>query len=397
MPPKAKYLIVSHAFPPMTGGIANIMESIAQALPPEDLMVLSPSKSNRKGYAHSEPDPSVVKQHDAAYPFPVQRITFSVQNKYKAFISMCWLNLWALWLALRCKSEYVYYSLSYPVGLLAPLFPLIGKKYIVHVYGSELFRKRTGLALLWQRYIYRKAYKVVAISHWTRKALIDFGVSPEKIEVVYPRVNPARFAEPKDLASFVKQEGLEGKRVLLTVAHLIHRKGQHLVLEALPELIRRHPDVLYVIVGVGPDETKLKGMAASYGIQEHVYFPGNRDQIAFFHACDIFVMPSLYITKPRGDIESFGIVYVEANLCKKPSVGANNGGMPEAIQAEKTGCLVETGSVEDLVGTLDRLLQNPEYAKKLGEQGYMRAVHELTQESLPNELQNKLFVLRQRA
>ena len=384
-------IIVSHTFPPLTGGIANIMESVANALPNDNIVVIAPWKSNRIGYEHTEPEYDTLKSHDAIYPFHVERIRFSVKNKIFAFISMMWLNVYALLRSCQLSSAYIYYSLSYPVGIAAPLLKFLGKKYIIHVYGSELFRKRSKVSLAWQRFIYRRAHKIVAISNWTKNALIEFGAPADKIVVIHPRISPDRFMCPIGIEEFRVVEDLVNKKVLLTVAHVIHRKGQHLVIQALPELIKRHPDLIYVIVGGGPDEQSLRQLVQKLGVHDHVRFPGNRDQIKFFHTCDIFVMPSLYITEPRGDIESFGIVYIEANLCQKPVIGANNGGIPDAIIDGETGLLINTGDVDDLVEKIDTLLTDKQLANKLGKQGYMRAINELSQASLSEELKDKVF------
>ncbi len=387
----ADCIVVTHTFPPLTGGIANVMESIANAQPSNHVVVITPWKNSRKGYEHTEPDTDYIKDRDATYPFRVERIRFSVKYKVLAFISMFWLNIYALLRSVQLSSTYIHYSLCYPVGMIAPLFNFIGKKYIIHAHGSELFIKRSKIALSWQRYIYRKAYKIVAVSTWTKNALIEFGAPEDRIVVIHPRLTPERFKCPSELHEFCIEENLVNKKVILTVAHIIHRKGQHLVIQSLPELVKRHPDLVYVIVGGGPDEDSLKLLAKKQGVLDYVRFPGNRDQIKFFHACDIFVMPSLYITKPRGDIESFGIVYIEANLCEKPVIGANNGGIPEAVIDGQTGLLINTGDVNDLVEKIDILLSDDKLASKLGKQGYRRAINELSQASLTKELNDKVF------
>src|SRR5262249_30414488 len=148
-----------------------------------------------------------------------------------------------------------------------------------------------------------------------------------------------------------------GKQILLTVARLDARKGHETVLNALPEVLKRHPDTVYIIVGDGPERSKLEELTKSLNLTAHVKFAGRvseADLLAYYHACNLFVQPNRRM--PDGDDEGFGLVFIEAGACCKPVIGGRSGGVPEAIQEGVTGLLVDGNSVKQTQDAIVRLL-----------------------------------------
>jgi phosphatidylinositol alpha-1,6-mannosyltransferase len=90
---------------------------------------------------------------------------------------------------------------------------------------------------------------------------------------------------------------------------------------------------------------------------------------------DVFVMPSREILE-ENDVEGFGVVFLEANACGKPTIGGQSGGVQDAVVDGITGLLVDPNNPEELANALARLLTDHELAKRLGEQGRLRVVHE---------------------
>ena len=118
--------------------------------------------------------------------------------------------------------------------------------------------------------------------------------------------------------------------------------------------------------GEGPHRDELEAMARSRGITSKVKFLGRRSDVAeLISLCSLLVLPSL--------AESFGFVLVEAMSLGKTVVASTTGGIPEVVDHEKTGLLVPLADSEQLAGAISRVLQSPEWARELGEEGRKRA------------------------
>lgn len=385
-------LVVAPDFPPVVGGVSRILEDVCDALPAEDVHVLAPWGVNYAWHeAYDMPDKSAARQFDSARPYRVTRAWYSMKSPLRTLFSVAWFGALTLKLAVREKPALVYFGQPYPIGLIGLAVWLLGVRYVVHTYGSELVRPRSRVASWLHRTVLKRAFRVIAISRWGKQTLSAMGAPRDRVVVIHPKVDVARFATPPDLEEFKKREGLEGKRVILTVSRVAYRKGQHLVVEAMPEVIRRFPDAVYVVAGTGPDEEKLERLAAENGVGDHVLLVGNRDIVSFYHACDVFILPSLYIQKPIGDIESFGIVYIEAGACGKPVIGSNNGGIPDAVADGESGLLIETGSVEAIADALNKLLGDPGLRERLGRQGRARVLRSFTLDKYKDDLRELIL------
>jgi glycosyltransferase involved in cell wall biosynthesis len=195
--------------------------------------------------------------------------------------------------------------------------------------------------------------KVLSVSDYSRRELTkNGGVALDRIDLLPCALDPvwqAQYApRPDDAPS------RPGSPTLLTVARLAaseRYKGVDSVLRALPEVLKAVPDLRYDIVGDGDDRPRLEALARELGVSEHVRFRGRLfpDELAAAYTdCTLFVMPSSH--------EGFGIVFLEAALFGKVSIGGRHGGTPEVVEDGVTGCLVEREDVADLTCQIVRLL-----------------------------------------
>ncbi len=159
---------------------------------------------------------------------------------------------------------------------------------------------------------------------------------------------------------------------VLFVGRLERRKGIHTLLEAIPSVIARNPNVEFTIAG---DDTLPNEDGVPYRIAYRGYLKKNRAwrKIRFlgevsderlqeeYSRCDIFAAPSLY--------ESFGIVYIEAMAWGKPVIGCRSGGIAEVVEHEKSGLLIEPGDTDQLAEAILRLADSPELRREFGECG----------------------------
>lgn len=208
---------------------------------------------------------------------------------------------------------------------------------------------------------------VIAVSEATRRIMIDMeGVPGDLITTVYNGMNPLGKPAAESVARARQALGLGQEPVLLMLARLHEEKGHRFLFEALPEIESRVGPVTLLLGGEGPHRRELEAMARSRGIEDRVRFLGRRSDVAeLISLCSLLVLPSL--------AESFGFVLVEAMSLGKAVVATTTGGIPEVVDHEKTGLLVPPADSEQLAEAICRILQSPEWAREMGDEGRKRA------------------------
>jgi phosphatidylinositol alpha-1,6-mannosyltransferase len=164
-----------------------------------------------------------------------------------------------------------------------------------------------------------------------------------------------------------------GDILLLSVGRLQRRKGHDIAIQAIATLRTRLPNLRYVIAGDGEERSRLERLAADLNVQDRVFFAGivsDADLPAFYAACDIFLLPNRV---DEGDIEGFGIVFLEAAASGKPVIGGNNGGVPEAVDRDVTGLLVDGADVWAVAAAIADLATSEERRGRMGLAGRVRA------------------------
>jgi N-acetyl-alpha-D-glucosaminyl L-malate synthase BshA len=242
---------------------------------------------------------------------------------------------------------------------------MLGKKTIVqiHTAGSgeaddvgQLRLRRSGMAVLWAL---RGADAVVSISRAMTAELqaLDLKGLLAFIPSIVSLGDHARY-EP---APVVRQRlGLPSGPLVTCVARLTPQKAHDILLRAWPMVLSRYPDAHLVLVGSGPEETRLRRLADSLGITGRVYFAGEQREVApYLAASDVFVLPSR--------AEGLGLALMEAMSAGLPCVASRVGGIPDLIEDGQNGLLVEPEDVAGLAKALLKLLEDRKLAKKLGD------------------------------
>ena len=157
--------------------------------------------------------------------------------------------------------------------------------------------------------------------------------------------------------------------VLLLLGRVVREKGFDLALEALPAILRRHPQARLVVAGAGPALPELQALISSCGLQEHVRLLGwvEPEQVpALINTATLVLVPSRWR-------EAFGLVALQGASQARPVVAARVGGLPEVVADGETGLLVPKEEPAALAEAVLKLLAEPELAIRLGEQGRRRA------------------------
>ena len=283
------------------------------------------------------------------------------------------------------KVDMVLISHILPMGYLALIYKKIfGIPYIVFTHGMDIVNPRENKwKTFWMKKIIKNARGVVANSEFTRAEILKLGAKKEKTAVVYPCPN-------RNIKVLRFKGGFQGKKVILSVGRLVKRKGVDKVIEAMPKILESAPEAVYFIVGKGPYKEELLELKNKLNLGDSVIFAEDTrdEEMNFFYASsDIFAMPS---RRMGGDVEGFGIVYLEAALFGKPSVAGNAGGAPEAVLNGVTGLVVNPDSAEEIAGAIIKLLKDDTLRAQMGEAAKNRAMSEFVFEKQMEKIKHLL-------
>lgn len=208
----------------------------------------------------------------------------------------------------------------------------------------------------------------VAISQYTRGLLLKAGVEPARITIIRPGIDLDRFSPLAD-AEPVRARLPCHDLVMLTVCQLSMKKGVDTTIAVLPELRKSFPGLIYVVVGSGNDLARLQALAKSSGVSDIVVFLGrvsDSELPAVYAAADVFAMPTR-LDESRGDVEGFGLAFLEAGSQQVPAVGPICGGSSDAIQDGVTGYLVDPFDPVALRVRIQQLLGDSALRRRMGE------------------------------
>ena len=221
-----------------------------------------------------------------------------------------------------------------------------------------------------------RAASVLANSRYTAEVAIKLGARKESVIVVPPGVDPAEFSPgERDRALLARYHIPPEAPVLLSLGRLVERKGFDLVIRAMPSVLQMNPAAVYLIVGDGPERGRLSDLALTSGMSDKVCFAGEipeDERPAHYRLAKVFVMPSRMLGE-RGDVEGFGIVFMEAACCEVPSVGGRSGGIPDAIEDGVTGYLADPSETADIADKINFLLSNETRRQEMGRAARHRA------------------------
>jgi glycosyltransferase involved in cell wall biosynthesis len=250
-----------------------------------------------------------------------------------------------------------------PQGFVAALPRLVGKTpLVISAHGADVFASRGMLRPRLLKFAAQRAAACTANStamqtELRRQTGVDSTVIPMGVDTTLFAGNAA-----KDGAG-------EGHRVLF-VGRLAEKKRVIYLVRAMARVRAALPDATLVIVGDGPDRAQLEAEADLMGLGDGVKFVGavpNTELPAYYAQADVFVAPS--VVGRNGDTEGLGVVLLEAAAAGVPLVASDVGGIPDIVQHEQTGLLVEPEDPEALAASILRVLTDRDLAPRLSDSG----------------------------
>ena len=355
MPCAIKTLLVTNDFPPTVGGIQSYLRDFARELArrvgPESLVVFA-----------STQDAAAARKWDASVPYTVVRWSHRVMLPTPSTAR-------AMQRLIRTHGiDTVWFGAAAPLALMGPAAKRAGAATVIaSTHGHEVGWAKVPIGRQALRGIGRSADIVTYISDYTLQRLRPaFGSGPRFVAL--PSGVDTAFFRPATVAQRTatrERLGVGDAPLVVCSSRLVARKGQDVLIRALPEVRRQAAGARLVIVGTGPDARRLHAIAGAEVVFTGAV-PGEqlRDIVA---AADVFAMPAR--TRLGGfDVEGLGIVYLEAQACGVPVVAGRSGGAPETV-TPGSGVVVDGRDTGEVARAIGGMLVDAQERARMGAAG----------------------------
>lgn len=203
--------------------------------------------------------------------------------------------------------------------------------------------------------------RTICCSQYMMEQITDiFQLPSDKVDIIPNGIDFECFKQDVSVDLYRKKYKDPGDKLVFFVGRLVYEKGVQTVLEAMPLIMNKVPNVKFVVAGSGPHLNQLKALVAEFGLDNKVKFVGHIDTFdlcAFYSIADLTVVPSLY--------EPFGMVVLESMAMGTPTIVADTGGLSEIVVHEETGLKFEPGNPESLAEAMLRILADDVLADRL--------------------------------
>ena len=348
-------LFVTNDFGPRAGGIETFVIGLIQRRPYGQTIVYTSAQENAEQY-----DADWLASHGvrvirdrSKILLPTPRVAFNLRRVI--------------------KSEGITtaaFGAAAPLGLLSASMKRAGVVRTVSLtHGHEVWWAKVFPFNLLLRRIGSTVDVLTYLGDFTRTAIAK-GLS-EKAQRSMVKIAPGIDVDhfiPTDASKLRNSLGLSDKKVIVSVGRLVHRKGQDHLIESMPAVLQRVPNVHLLLVGQGPYREHLQKLVKKFGLEESVTFIGRiqyADLPQYICVGDIFAMPSR--SRLMGlEVEGLGIVYLEASACGLPVLAGSSGGAPDAVLQNETGLVVNGTDNKQIASAAVELLSNSDLAQRMG-------------------------------
>lgn len=333
---KKNILFLTSELPPQPGGIGTHANQLAHYLSKSyEVEMIADQRSGSGGEENAFDQKSVYK---------IKRV-----QRYRLIFVTYLLRIIVSLKAAR-KADIILVSGKFSLWQVHVLKFFYKKPVVAVIHGSEVLLANQKLRQLTDRAL-EKCDHVIAVSSYTLNLvknlnLKETSVIPNAIEIEnsLPRISKMKNTNAPQL---------------ITVGNLTQRKGQHNLINALPELLKKYPELHYHCVGIPTEVERLKKLAKDLDVTKAITFHGRvseekKDKL--YQKADLFVMLSEKTN--TGDVEGFGIAILEANVFGLPALGSLNSGIEDAIKDNYSGRLVDPHSIYEITAAVDYILKN---------------------------------------
>lgn len=347
-------LLITNDFPPRPGGIQSFVHNLAVRQPAGSVVVYASTSSGATAF-------------DAEQTFPVVREDARVLLPTPAVARR------AVELARAHECDTVLFGAAAPLALLAPRLRREAgiRRAVALTHGHEAGWAKVPGARGALRRIGRGVDVVTYLGEYFRARLAKVLGAETELRHLAPGVDVDSFHPAVDGGPVRHRHRLGARPVVVCVSRLVPRKGQDALIRALPAVRRRVPGATLLVVGGGPDRSRLARLARQHDVTDHVIFTGtvpHEEVPVHFAAGDVYAMPCR--NRLGGlEVEGLGIVYLEASAAGLPVVAGASGGAPDAVREGETGYMVDGRDPTQLADRVARLLEDRALAARMGAAG----------------------------
>ncbi len=368
-----RLLVLTELFLPTKGGTAVWAAEVYKRLGGREIHIVTADVPGAAAVDASHPNTlHRLNLKRVAWLRP-ESLTMYVQFFFKSLI-----------LAFTHRFDAIHAFRALPEGLVAwGVARLTLRPVVVYAHGEELTTWGRGGKYRAMRFALRHADRVIANSEHTHDTLLTMGVAPTRIAIVYPGVDTAAFKPGLDVTGLCERLGIAPDEILVfSVGRLSRRKGFDQMIRAVARLRAEGLPMRYVIGGIGEDADYLDALIREHRLTGMVHLIGAVGEVdlpRWLNACAVFAMPNREI---NGDNEGFGMVFLEAAACGKPSLAGEAGGTGSAVLHGVTGLRVDGTSLDAVVQKLRILAVDTGLCRKLGAAGLARVMAHFSWEAV---------------
>lgn len=352
------HLVVTNDFGPRAGGIETFVIGLIQRMPYGQTMVYTSAQGETSEYDAawlSDYGVKVIRDR-AKILLPTPRISHAVSRIVKSQ-----------------RIGVVVFGAAAPLAIMAVALRRAGAKRIIALtHGHEVWWSKVFPFSLAMRRIGTTTDVLTYLGDFTRLA-ISKSLTPSAANAMVkmaPGIDTEHFS-PTDSTELRESLGLSGKKIIVSVGRLVHRKGQDRLIESMSAIVNEVANAHLLLIGEGPYREHLMDLVKTFNLEDHVTFIGRihySDLPRYICLGDIFAMPSR--SRFRGlEVEGLGIVYLEASACGLPVIAGASGGAPDAVIEGVTGVVVNGLDNGAIAVAAIKLLNDPERSKAMGVAG----------------------------
>jgi phosphatidylinositol alpha-1,6-mannosyltransferase len=353
-----KILCITNDFGPRAGGIETFVIGLIERLPKNTVIVYTSAQDGSQSYDQQwrENFGVDVIRDKARILLPTPGVAYCISALVK-----------------DRGIKTAFFGAAAPLALLSPALRRAGvRKIVALTHGHEVWWSKIWPFTWAMKFIARNVDHLTYLGDFTRKAIshaINKSATAAMVKIA-PGIDTDHFA-PVDSSELKNTLGLTGKKVIVSVGRLVHRKGQDILIEAMPEVLKKIPDAHLVLIGEGPYRGYLETRVKKLQIDAHVTFIGRisyADLPRYICLGQLFVMPCR--SRFAGlEVEGLGIVYLEASACGLPVIAGNSGGAPDAVLDGVTGLVIDGRDPRAVGQSIETLLLSPDKAQQMGVAG----------------------------
>jgi len=278
--------------------------------------------------------------------------------------------------------DILHFHMPFPLADLSYYFNLRKKKKVIIWWHSDIVKQKKAL-LIYKPFLLsflKKAEKIMVATPRHVESSIFLKNLEYKCEVIPFGINQDKFLMTSVIHNkVVKIHNIYGKNIVLFIGRLIYYKGVEYLIEAM-----KNVDANLIIIGDGPLKDNLSLQTKRIGVDKKIFFLGGLDDsdvVAYYHACKVFVLPSVENT------EAFGIVQMEAMACGKPVINTDlPTGVPYVSLNGKTGVTVPVKNADALSKAIRNIIFNDDLREKFGANALQRIEKEFTMDRMMNRI-----------